>query len=364
MISKTILTLLPLLIYLNSAHAKPARYIIRGNPAQIKEIAKAANYKVIKTLKHNNAVVLELPEAVGKMRTFAGIAAMEKDVIFKTQMACARPLPDLPPSPNPNPPKQTDPWGVSRIAARQAFSVTKGKGSVACIVDTGCQKHDDLGDNLGKRISFVDGESESDGNGHGTHVAGTIAALDNSFGVVGVAPEATVICAKALNNQGSGFASNIADGIRWCIAENADLINLSLGSDEPSPIIEDAIAKAVAKGLIVVAAAGNTPGPIGYPARYPTTIAITAMNSQDRAASFTSYGPEASYIAPGVAVLSLALNNRYRELSGTSMATPHAVGVYLLMRAAKQLVPVAVNVNLPPEKQGKGLIHAAKTVGL
>ncbi len=339
-----------------------ARYVIKGNQYNLytaEKIVKSMGGKKIKKMRHKRAIVFEV-----KMNRAQNISmnalglTIYKDIKHKALMACGRLKPDGP-LPNPSPPKQNMNWGVERIEAYKTWSITKGRGKTACIVDTGVQAHDDL--RITKLISFVDGEGPEDMNGHGTHVAGTIAALDNDFGVVGVAPEAIIISAKALDKNGSGWSSDIADAIDWCVENRADVINLSLGADEPSELIHESIKNAAYHGVHIVAAAGNNGAAVGYPAAFQECISVAATDDGNNLAGFSSRGL-VSFAAPGVQINSTYLNNTYKKFDGTSMAAPHVSGVILLMKANGKVTLKAKDIGLPKEHQGQGLISAIRSV--
>ena len=174
--------------------------------------------------------------------------------------------------PAPSQPAQTLPWGVDRIDADLA--VPNGLGVKVCIVDTGIDKdHPDLQANLAGGRNFVargatvDPSKWDDDHGHGTHVAGTVAAVDNTVGVVGVAPEASLLAAKVLNRQGSGYMSDIIAGIDWCVQSGAKVVSMSLGTSSDVQAMHNAVDAAYANGVLLVAAAGNDyGGPVSYPA--------------------------------------------------------------------------------------------------
>ncbi|MFS0785225.1 S8 family peptidase [Shouchella sp. 1P09AA] len=228
---------------------------------------------------------------------------------------------------------QSIPWGIDRIGApaAQAAGVT-GSGVNVAVLDTGIDPHPDL--NVQGGVSFVPGESGSDdGNGHGTHVAGTIAALDNNEGVLGVAPEVDLFAVKVLSSSGSGSISSIAQGLEWAADNDMDVANLSLGSPSPSQTLEQAVNDASDSGVLVVAASGNSgTASLGYPARYDNAMAVGATDQSDNLASFSQYGEGLDIVAPGVGVESTYPGGGYDSLSGTSMATPHVAGAAALVK--------------------------------
>ncbi len=228
---------------------------------------------------------------------------------------------------------QSIPWGIDRIGApaAQAAGVT-GSGVNVAVLDTGIDPHPDL--NVQGGVSFVPGESGSDdGNGHGTHVAGTIAALDNNEGVLGVAPDVDLFAVKVLSASGSGSISSIAQGLEWAADNDMDVANLSLGSPSPSQTLEQAVNDASDSGVLVVAASGNSgTASLGYPARYENAMAVGATDQSDNLASFSQYGEGLDIVAPGVGVESTYPGGGYDSLSGTSMATPHVAGAAALVK--------------------------------
>jgi len=238
--------------------------------------------------------------------------------------------------PAPSQPAQKLPWGINRIDAELANGT--GLGITVCVVDTGIDKdHPDLqanivgGRNFVAKGTTVDSTKWDDDNGHGTHVAGTIAALDNTIGVVGVAPSASLLAAKVLNRQGSGYLSDVIAGVDYCVQNGAKVVSMSLGSSSDVQVVHDAVDAAYASGALVVAAAGNDyGGAVSYPAAYDSVIAVSATDSNDIIASFSNVGPQVELAAPGVSILSTYKGGGYATLSGTSMATPHISGVAAL----------------------------------
>ncbi len=215
-------------------------------------------------------------------------------------------------------------WGIQRIGAQKVWEKASGANVVVAVIDTGVQTdHEDLKNNVVGGFDFVNNNNNAyDDNGHGTHVAGIIAAYDNSLGIVGGAHRSKIMPVKVLNAQGYGYLSDVAKGIYYAADNNAQIINLSLGTTHDSSILRDAVLHASNKGLLVVGAAGNSSGNAClYPAAYVEVICVVATDQDNKLASFSNRGGEFS--APGVSNYSTYINNRYAYLSGTSMAAPH-----------------------------------------
>lgn len=232
---------------------------------------------------------------------------------------------------------QTTPWGITRVGGAVNYTGSKK----AYILDSGIDlDHPDLNVNASAGFnaftSGKDGRSLDDGNGHGTHVAGTIAAKNNSIGVVGVAAGAQVVPIKVLGATGSGSYSGVIAGINFVAAtgNSGDVANMSLGGPY-SQAVNDAVVAAASNGIKFALAAGNesqntnnvSPGS----ANGTNVFTISAMNSSDSWASFSNFGnPPVDYCAPGVSVQSTWKGGGYNTISGTSMATPHVAGILLL----------------------------------
>ncbi|NMM64404.1 S8 family serine peptidase [Clostridium sp. P21] len=242
-------------------------------------------------------------------------------------------------------------WGVNDINAPASWqSGLTGKGVKIAIIDSGIASHSDLaiagGTNV---ITGSSGSSYTDQNGHGTHVAGVIAAQGLNGGVKGVAPDASIYAVKALDSSGQGYTSDIIAGIDWAMQNKMDIISMSMGTNETSTALKNAIDTAYNNGILVVAAAGNdgntsgTGTSIEYPANYPSVIAVGAVDSSNTRAYFSSTGSKLEVSAPGVDILSTYLNNGYAKMSGTSMATPFVTGDLALL---KQKYPSYTNLQL------------------
>lgn len=226
---------------------------------------------------------------------------------------------------------ETVPAGVSQVKAPLAWDASKGKGIKVAVLDTGIDNtHPDLTANFRGGVSFVPGETPMDGNSHGTHCAGTIAAAINNAGVIGVAPAAYLYAVKVLSNSGSGNWSWLIAGLDWCIKNGIKVASMSLGGGGAPTALRTMCDTAFARGVLLVAAAGNSGpgmGTVGEPAAYPSVVAVSAIDSANVIAPFSSRGPEVELCAPGVDVLSTIPGGGYGRKSGTSMACPHVSGV-------------------------------------
>lgn len=231
---------------------------------------------------------------------------------------------------------QEKPYGITRVNGGATYT----GNHVAWIIDTGIDlDHEDLNVDASRGFNAFtsgrDSKSLDDGNGHGTHVSGTIAALDNSVGVVGVAAGATVIPVKVLDSRGSGSYSGVIAGVDYVAANGSsgDVANMSLGGPV-SQALDDAVKNAASKGIKFALAAGNESDDANNhsPARAngSNIYTISAMDSSDTFAYFSNYAnPPIDYCAPGVNILSCWKDGGYNTISGTSMASPHAAGVLL-----------------------------------
>lgn len=240
------------------------------------------------------------------------------------------------------------PWGIERINAPQAWRHSMGKGVKVAVIDTGvAYDHAAIERNYRGGVNILSPLfSPYDYNGHGTHVAGTIAGRKNASGVIGVAPRAHLYAVKAFNRKGTANLSDLLTAINWCIDNRMQVINMSFGMDKMSESLKYAIQKARSRGIVMVAAAGNqgTKGKLDFPARYPETIAVTATGKNNQLAAFSNIGREVSLAAPGDKVVSAWNNGSTRELSGTSMAVPHVAGTAALLLALHpELTPADVD---------------------
>jgi len=304
--------------------------------AQQAAIIAGANGVRLSKMHNANLSVAQLDESsLAWLASHKGVVRVDDDVVVEALIAT--PV-DAERSKGGNhtqpvPPSQVLPWGIDRIDAEQVWPLgARGAGINVGIIDTGISTlHPDLIGNIQGGVSEVAyTKSYNDDNGHGSHVAGIIGAVDNTVGVVGGAPAANLWAIKALDRNGSGYLSDIIDGIDWAIAHHIDVINMSLGTSSDVPSFHDAVARAHNAGIVVVAAAGNNGGSVLYPAAYSETIAVSATDIMNLAPYWSSRGPEVDLAASGVNIYSTYKGTSYATLSGTSMAAPHVAAAAVL----------------------------------
>lgn len=299
------------------------------------------------------------PGQLKKLEADPNVASIEQDEIVSLPVETMA----KPGNGGPGSQAQTTPTGILRIDGELSSAISgNGSGSVnvdVAIIDTGIQlNHPDLNVVGGRNCQT--GSSYADGHGHGTHVAGTVAAKDDANGVVGVAPGARLWAVRVLNNSGSGTTSSIICGVDWVTANAAtiEVANMSLGGSGTNSTCggtdtyHNAICRSVAAGVTYAVAAGNSAADANNfrPATYPEVITVSALadfngepgggaastcraDVDDTFADFSNYGADVDIIAPGVCILSTWLNGGYNTISGTSMASPHVAGAAALYKA-------------------------------
>lgn len=291
----------------------------------------------------------------------------------------------------PNDPDYGKQWNLRSINVEAAWEQNKGNGATIAIIDTGVSPVPDL-----KNTQFVPGydfvndqQDASDDNGHGTHVAGTIAqSTNNNYGVAGIAYEAKIMPLKVLSAAGGGEIADIAEAIRFAADHGADVINLSLGGGGDTAILKEAIDYAYSKGVVIVAAAGNAnTNSAAFPARYSHVIAVSATDSSGVKAAYSNFGAGVDIAAPGGStangeaggILQETIdpetgNSAFAAFQGTSMAAPHVAGVAALIKSVGVQEPEAVREVLQKSAHviaddtlnhfGAGILNAGEAVKL
>jgi thermitase len=278
-------------------------------------------------------------------------------------------------------------WGLDTIEADAAHATSTGSGATVAVIDTGVlASHEDLAGRLLPGYDFVDNDADpNDGNGHGTHVTGIVAAnAGNGIGIEGVAPGAKVMPIRVLDNDGNGTGENVAKGIDYAVAHNADVINLSLGGDAIGTILggDEAFTKAVQnaldKGVVVIAAAGNDTAP--FCEQPSVTGPILCVGAVDRRNMRSFYSSSGDLVAPGGSslggsdedIISTYNDGKYAEIAGTSQATPHVSGVAALLvslglhgkAVTDRILATATDAGVagPDDVYGAGILNAKAAV--
>ena len=252
-------------------------------------------------------------------------------------------------------------WALTALKAETVHGYTKGSGVTVAVVDTGVKSsHTDLSNRVLSGVDYVaPGTSANDESGHGTHVAGIIAAVqNNSKGIAGMAPSSRILPVRVLDRDGSGTTANVAKGILYATSHGARVINLSLATTANSTAMQSAVADAISKNVLVVAAAGNTGcgllgNPAIYPASYPGVVGVASVTQSLSRASYSSCGSWVDVAAPGDRIISTMIKNsvglgcsasaNYCTLSGTSFSSPYvaATGALAIARRGWSQATVA-----------------------
>lgn len=236
-------------------------------------------------------------------------------------------------------------WGLDKIDVPEAWNITQGSPSVeVAVLDTGVDaSHPDLKERVLNGYDFANGDDDpSDDNGHGTMVAGVIAAVaNNGIGIAGVDKKCKILPVKVAGADGNFYSSDIINGIYYAVDRGADVINMSFGGQTDAAYdqaIADALWDAYNAGIVLVAASGNDSGAVSFPAALPPVISVGATDKNDNIAEFSNYGPELNLVAPGVDIYTTysdGVKEGYASASGTSMAAPLVSGIAALLLAEK-----------------------------
>jgi serine protease len=316
----------------NQFSAQENVYIIEGDRQRIKKLRKSPFAEYIQLIEPNYIYrKIPLPAAATWLREIVPSANQANPALT-----------------GPNDQYYSKQWNLHNIGMEGAWSQTKGNGITVAVIDTGISRVPDLQDTkFVKGYDFVsDREEATDDNGHGTHVAGTIAqTTNNKYGVAGIAYEASLMPLKVLSANGGGTVADIAEAIKFAADNGADVINMSLGGGGESQLMQQAIEYAHKKGVTIVAASGNeNHNGASYPARYPHVIGVAAFGPDGEKAPYSNFGAGVDISAPGGSEAGTILqetidpdNNGeavFLGLQGTSMASPHVAGVAALVKAA------------------------------
>ncbi|WP_157843069.1 S8 family peptidase [Bacillus sp. FJAT-44742] len=311
-----------------SGQEKKERYLVTFENQGAKDRVHIPQHDVVHDFSSFSVSVVEMNEnAANGLANNPHVTAVEKDSLVHAHSQ-----------------SQKADWGLTRIYGENDWETGfTGEGVKIALLDSGIAEHPDL--EIAGGAAFLGGsrtksKDYTDENGHGTHVAGIVGALNNEIGTVGIAHEAEIYGVKVLDKNGSGFLSDVAAGVDWAVEHEMDIINLSLGTSSHSTALEKAVNEAYEAGVLVVASAGNSGNRGGnndtvmYPAKYESVIGVGATNQNDERPSFSSTGPDLEAAAPGVQILSTYMEGDYTNLSGTSMAAPYVAGNLALLKNA------------------------------
>lgn len=302
-------------------------------------------FDMVKDLDLINGIVCNLKkEDIDWIRYFLPIRYVEEDIrVFSLDIPRPEAL-TLWPS-EAVPAGETIDWGLKYMHGIEAQEYATGKGVSAGVIDTGiCLDHPDLTGAIAGGVNIIDGGSYADDNNHGTYISTVIAARKNGVGIVGVAPDAMLYAIKVLDEDGSGYSSDVVAGYQWALDQHKvdptfKCVNLSLGSYYQSQAMAEAMEKAAYQGMGTFAAAGND-GRLGicYPARNEVAVCVGAHGDGGGRMNWSNFGPalEANGImAPGDWVLAGNKDGNWNRVSGTSISTPYITGIHLLLDELK-----------------------------
>ncbi len=366
----------------------PGQLVVKLKPTttkeQLSEYLKKYNAKIIDSIEEFRSYSIEVPRGeeekiYHQVEQDGFVERVEPNIITEVFMAV-------------NDEKFNEQWYLKNpskadICAQDAWDKSQGDGVKVAVIDTGIDTHHpDLAGKVVASQSFVGGSVE-DNMGHGTHVAGIIAAnTNNGQGIAGVCPKCQLIIAKSQGDDGKGDSMAMTKAIKWSADQGAKIINMSLGAPQSQSMVEEAVNYAVGKGVIIVAAAGNdNVSQKSYPAGYDNVVSVAATDQKDEKASFSNFGAWVKVAAPGFQIMSTTpthpfnlqqmkpgTQNNYAKLDGTSMASPVVAGVLGLIyakegsnkdAAIKKLYDTAEQINGTGKYWVKGRVSACKALG-
>ena len=226
-------------------------------------------------------------------------------------------------------------WALNQIQMPELWQITAGNSEIlVAVLDTGIDKdHEDLEGQVVAEVNFTDSPTVDDSHGHGTHVAGIIAAgSNNGIGIAGVAPQCQLMNIKVADDKGRCQSTALAEGIVWAVDNGASVINVSIELKEPSQELEDAVNYAWKQGAVIIVAAGNDGSQLPvYPGAYENCIAVAATRQNDTLAPLSNHGLWVDVAAPGFNIYSTLPDDNYDYKTGTSFATPYVSGLSALL---------------------------------
>lgn len=335
---------------------------ILNEPAQEALVEKFGGVKIKDLTLIDGKAVLLPPQAALILAQEEGVLRVDDDVEVEALEKGG--ISGRPAFPQPS---QVLPWGIDRVEADLVWGTTTGDPIKVAIVDTGIDlAHPDLKDNIKGGYNAINPwQLANDDNGHGTHVAGIVAAANNTIGVVGVGPNIDLYAVKVLDRRGSGYLSDVIEGLDWAIQNGMQVVNMSLGTSSDIQSFREAVQRVNAAGIVQVVAAGNNSGgSVSYPAAYPEVIAVSATDSSDNIAYFSSVGSAVDLAAPGVSIYSAYKSSTYKTLSGTSMATPHVTGTAALVLTVPQKCDLDYDSKCSPQEVQQRLESTAIDLGV
>ncbi|WP_181438831.1 S8 family peptidase [Paenibacillus sambharensis] len=329
---------------------------------------RTAGYRPHKQLDEQGifSLTIDKRRSLREIARHTGIRYVEKDVKARAH-SLRRKTPSIRASGNTG----RAPWNIQQVQAPLVWPLTRGSGIRLAVLDTGIAAHPDL--KIAGGINTINGRSYRDDNGHGTHVAG-IAAGTGFKRLKGMAPRISLYAVKVLDESGSGYVSDIVEGIDWCIRNRVQVMNLSLGlpPGEDSQALREAVRRALRHGIVIISSAGNegkSAESLDAPARYAGVLAVAASTKKGKIAGFSSRGSGLACAAPGLNIRSTWLRGGYKTMSGTSMAAPHAAGgAALLLARMPRLLPHQISrafgisakkLGFNVRAQGAGLLQTA-----
>ncbi|MDR7240832.1 S8 family peptidase [Neobacillus drentensis] len=291
-------------------------------------ILKLVNGKEVDQLKAGDFSFVKVPNG-------SDLASISKALLKNKQLLFVEPNYEVKSTYVPGEPSYNKQWYLNKIQLPKAWDKTKGSSNITvAVIDGGVQKdHPELRGKIVSPYNAVTGNANYTPDKHGTHVAGIIAASFNKSGIAGIAPSVKIMPINVFDWQGAS-AYNVAVALNYAVDHHADVVNMSLGSEDYSYILDYYVQYARSKGIVIVAAAGNSDTSIPmYPAALNGVIGVSATDSSDRITSFSNYGSYIDLAAPGLSIYSTVTGSSYEYLSGTSMTAPVVTGVAALVRS-------------------------------